>query len=110
MFQKELKGRGLDRDVAIVTDGRFSGGSSGLSIGYLSPEAALGGPLALVHDGDRIEIDLEERKLELCVPQSELEERKSTWSWQFDPSGVPPFLRLFCRNAGSLAEGAVWEC
>ncbi|WP_294478796.1 dihydroxy-acid dehydratase [uncultured Victivallis sp.] len=110
VFQKELKGRGLDRDVAIVTDGRFSGGSSGLSIGYLSPEAALGGPLALVHDGDRIEIDLEERKLELCVPQSELEERKRTWSWQFDPSGVPPFLRLFCRNAGSLAEGAAWEC
>ncbi|HBJ95842.1 MAG TPA: dihydroxy-acid dehydratase, partial [Lentisphaeria bacterium] len=53
-FQKELKGRGLAHDVAIVTDGRFSGGSSGLSIGYLSPEAALGSPVALVQDGDRI--------------------------------------------------------
>lgn len=108
-FQKELKGRGLAHDVAIVTDGRFSGGSSGLSIGYLSPEAALGSPLALVQDGDRIRIDLDERTLDLDVPESELEERRKKWSWKFDPTGIPPFLRLFARNAGSLANGAVWE-
>lgn len=108
-FQKELKGRGLAHDVAIVTDGRFSGGSSGLSIGYLSPEAALGSPLALVQDGDRISIDLDQRKIDLEVSPSELEERRKNWSWKFDPAGVPPFLRLFVKNVGSLANGAIWE-
>ncbi|MCI5797942.1 MAG: dihydroxy-acid dehydratase [Victivallales bacterium] len=108
-FQKELKGRGLAHDVAIVTDGRFSGGSSGLSIGYLSPEASLGSPLALVQDGDRISIDLDQRKIDLEVPSAELEERRKNWSWKFDPAGVPPFLRLFVKNVGSLANGAIWE-
>lgn len=108
-FQKELKGRGLAHDVAIVTDGRFSGGSSGLSIGYLSPEAALGSPLALVQDGDHISIDLDQRKIDLEVPSAELEERRKNWSWKFDPAGVPPFLRLFVKNVGSLANGAIWE-
>ena len=108
-FQKELKGRGLAHDVAIVTDGRFSGGSSGLSIGYLSPEAALGSPLALVRDGDRIEIDLDQRRIDLVVPESELAERRRNWDWKFDPTGVPPYLRLFAKNAGSLANGAIWE-
>lgn len=109
VFQKELKGRGLDKTVAIVTDGRFSGGSSGLSIGYLSPEAALGSPLALAKDGDIIEIDLDKRKLDILVDQQELDQRKSNWTWKFDPTGIPPFLRLFCKNAGSLANGATWE-
>ena len=108
-FQKELKGRGLAHDAAIITDGRFSGGSSGLSIGYLSPEAALGSPLALVQDGDRIEIDLDERRLDLMVSSEELAERRKNWSWKFDPTGVPPYLRLFVKNAGSLANGAIWE-
>lgn len=108
-FQKELKGRGLAHDVAIVTDGRFSGGSSGLSIGYLSPEAALGSPLALVQDGDRISIDLDQRKIDLEVSPAELEERRKNWHWKFDPAGIPPFLRLFVKNVGSLANGAIWE-
>lgn len=109
VFQKELKGRGLAHDVAIVTDGRFSGGSSGLSIGYLSPEAALGSPLALVKNGDLIDIDLEARKLDLLVTDEELDQRRKQWKWQFNPKGIPPFLRLFCKNAGSLANGAIWE-
>lgn len=108
-FQKELKGRGLAHDVAIVTDGRFSGGSSGLSIGYLSPEAALGGPLALVKDGDRIEIDLDSRRIDLLVDDAVLTERRKNWEWEFDPTGIPRFLRLFVKNAGSLANGAIWE-
>ena len=108
-FQKELKGRGLAHDVAIVTDGRFSGGSSGLSIGYLSPEAALGSPVALVQDGDRISIDLDQRKIDLEVSPAELEERRKNWHWKFDPTGIPPFLRLFVKNVGSLANGAIWE-
>ncbi len=109
VFQKELKGRGLADDVAIVTDGRFSGGSSGLSIGYLSPEAALGSPLALVRDGDRIEIDLDQRRIDLLVPEEEVKERKSKWSWEFQEKNYPPFLRLFSKNVGSLANGAIWE-
>ena len=108
-FQKELKGRGLAHDVAIVTDGRFSGGSSGLSIGYLSPEAALGSPLALVRNGDRIEIDLDKRRIDLAVSEAELAERRKAWNWKFDPKGVHPYLRLFAKNAGSLANGAIWE-
>lgn len=109
VFQKELKGRNLAHDVAIVTDGRFSGGSSGLAIGYLSPEAALGSPLALVRDGDRIDIDLDARRLDLAVPEQELAERRKNWQWKFNPEGIPPFLRIFCRNVGSLANGAIWE-
>lgn len=108
-FQKELKGRGLAHGVAIVTDGRFSGGSGGLSIGYLSPEAALGGPLALVNDGDRIEIDLDARRIDLMVDDAVLAERRKNWKWEFDPTGIPRFLRLFVKNAGSLANGAIWE-
>ncbi len=108
-FQKELKGRGLADSVAIVTDGRFSGGSSGLSIGYVSPEAGLGGPLALVQDGDIIDIDLDERKMDLCVSEDELNKRKKNWHWEFPKEKYPPFLRLFSKCVGSLAKGAVWE-
>lgn len=108
-FQKELKGRGLDKSVAIITDGRFSGASSGLSIGYISPEAGLGGPLALVKDGDFIDIDLDARKLDLCVSEAELSERKKNWKWTFPAEKYPPFLRLFSKCVGSLAKGAVWE-
>jgi dihydroxy-acid dehydratase len=108
-FQKELKGRGLDQSVGIVTDGRFSGGTSGLSIGYVSPEAALGGPLALVRDGDRIAIDLDTRTLDLQVADAELAERRRDWHWSFPAAEHPPFLRLFSKCVGSLAKGAVWE-
>ncbi|MBE6414497.1 MAG: dihydroxy-acid dehydratase [Verrucomicrobiaceae bacterium] len=108
-FQKELKGRGLDKSVAIVTDGRFSGASSGLSIGYISPEAGLCGPLALVKDGDMIDIDIDARKLDLCVSPEELAERKKQWNWVFPKEKYPPFLRLFSKCVGSLAKGAVWE-
>ncbi|NLE56341.1 MAG: dihydroxy-acid dehydratase [Lentisphaerae bacterium] len=109
VFQKELKGRGLDKDVAIVTDGRFSGGSSGLSIGYISPEAGLCGPLALVKNGDMIDINLDERRLDLLVGEDEMARRKGEWNWQFPGGDYPPFLRLFSKCAGSLANGAVWE-
>ena len=109
VFQKELLGRGLGKSCAIITDGRYSGATSGLSIGYLSPEAALGSPLALVQDGDSIEIDIEARRIDLQVPAEELARRKAAWSWIPDNAGVPPFLRLFRKNAGSLANGAIWE-
>ncbi|MEU7860340.1 dihydroxy-acid dehydratase [Nonomuraea sp. NPDC049141] len=72
-----LKGRGLGKACALVTDGRFSGGTSGLSIGHASPEAAEGGMIALVEDGDTIEIDIPNRLLELRVPEAELEARRA---------------------------------
>ncbi|WP_026416170.1 dihydroxy-acid dehydratase [Actinomadura oligospora] len=72
-----LKGRGLGKSCALITDGRFSGGTSGLSIGHASPEAAAGGVIALVRDGDRIVIDIPNRVLELDVPEEELEARRA---------------------------------
>ncbi|WP_026341204.1 dihydroxy-acid dehydratase [Actinomadura atramentaria] len=72
-----LKGRGLGKACALITDGRFSGGTSGLSIGHASPEAAGGGVIALVEDGDRIVIDIPERRLDLDVPAAELEARRA---------------------------------
>jgi dihydroxy-acid dehydratase len=72
-----LKGKGLGKACALVTDGRFSGGTSGLSIGHASPEAAEGGTIALVEDGDTIEIDIPNRSLELRVPEAELEARRT---------------------------------
>ena len=71
-----LKGKGLGRACALITDGRFSGGTSGLSIGHISPEAASGGVIALVHEGDTIVIDIPRRELRLDVPDSVLAERR----------------------------------
>ena len=71
-----LKGRGLGKACALVTDGRFSGGTSGLSIGHASPEAAAGGTIALVEDGDRIRIDIPNRSIELLVGDAELDARR----------------------------------
>jgi dihydroxy-acid dehydratase len=70
-----LKGRGLGKACALITDGRFSGGTTGLSIGHASPEAAAGGKLALVEDGDRIVIDIPRRSMELDVPERQLRAR-----------------------------------
>ena len=67
-----LKGKGLGRDCALITDGRFSGGTSGLSICHVAPEAAAGGVIALAQDGDQVEIDIPARSLELAVPDAEL--------------------------------------
>jgi dihydroxy-acid dehydratase len=70
-----LKGRGLGRACALITDGRFSGGTSGLSVCHVAPEAAAGGTIALARDGDRIEIDIPRRELTLAVPEAELRSR-----------------------------------
>ena len=70
-----LVGRGMDESCALITDGRFSGSTRGPCIGYISPEAAAGGPIAAVEEGDEIIIDIPNRKLTLCVPQEEIERR-----------------------------------
>ncbi|HOO38173.1 MAG TPA: dihydroxy-acid dehydratase [Deltaproteobacteria bacterium] len=75
-----IAGLGLDKDVALITDGRFSGGTRGAAIGHCSPEAAQGGAIALVKDGDVIAIDIPERKLDLLVDEAELAQRRKAWS------------------------------
>ena len=106
-FQEMLKGRDeLFSSCAVVTDGRFSGGSSGLSVGYVSPEAALMGPLGLVRDGDEIVIDIPQRTISVAA---DLDARKKDFVWTFDGSKYPRFLNLFVRNVGSMAHGGIWE-
>ncbi len=72
-----LKSKGLDKKCALITDGRFSGGTSGLSIGHVSPEAASGGEIALVKNGDTIEIDIVNRKINVLLTENELNDRKN---------------------------------
>ena len=106
-FQEMLKGRKeLYESCAVITDGRFSGGTSGLSIGYVSPEAALMGPLGLVKDGDIITIDIPNRRIDV---DADLESRKKDFNWKFDGSKYPRFLNLFVKNVGSMAHGGIWE-
>ena len=110
MFQEELKGRPeLYNSCAVITDGRFSGGTSGLSVGYVSPEAALAGPLGLVKDGDTVEIDIPNRRIDVKLDDAELARRKAAFSWTFDESAYPRYLRLFVKNVGSMAHGGIWE-
>ena len=109
-FQEELKGHAeLYNSCAVITDGRFSGGTSGLSVGYVSPEAALAGPLGLVQDGDTIAIDIPNRRIDMQVDDAELARRKAAFSWTFDESAYPRYLRLFVKNVGSMAHGGIWE-
>jgi len=110
MFQEELKGRPeLYNSCAIITDGRFSGGTSGLSVGYVSPEAALAGPLGLVRDGDVVAIDIPNRRIDVKVDDAEMTKRKAAFSWTFDETKYPRFLRLFVKNVGSMAHGGIWK-
>ena len=107
-FQKEVAGMDLYDKVAIITDGRFSGGSSGLSIGYVAPEAAIKGPLAAVRDGDRIFIDVPNRKIHIDLTDEEIADRLSKVDWKLQEEKFKPFLRLFARNVSSTAKGATW--
>ncbi|MGW1077709.1 dihydroxy-acid dehydratase [Streptomyces sp. NPDC002537] len=106
-----LKGRGLGKACALVTDGRFSGGTSGLSIGHASPEAASGGTIALVHDGDRIRIDIPGRSIELLVPDEELAARREALGGTYAPGNrdrkVSAALRAYAAMATSADKGAV---
>ena len=108
-----LKSKGLGKLCALVTDGRFSGGSSGLSIGHVSPEAAEGGTIGLVEDGDRIEIDIPARSIRLAVADEELQRRRETrrklgWSPAGErPRRVTPALRAYAAMTTSAARGAV---
>ncbi|MFB4196700.1 dihydroxy-acid dehydratase [Streptomyces carpaticus] len=106
-----LKGRGLGAKCALITDGRFSGGTSGLSIGHVSPEAASGGTIALVRDGDTISIDIPNRSIELRVPEAELAARREALGGRYAPVDrdrkVSLALRAYAAMATSADKGAV---
>ncbi len=102
-----LKGIGLGPVCALITDGRFSGGSSGLSIGHISPEAAAGGPIGLVEDGDQIEISIPERRITLLVSDAELAERRARRDRQgWAPASRDRQVSQALRVYGSLAQSA----
>jgi dihydroxy-acid dehydratase len=103
-----IAGMGLDKDVALITDGRFSGASRGASIGHVSPEAMAGGPIALVREGDIISIDINGGKLDVKVSDSELDERRKSWKAP-EPKITKGYLGRYARLVTSASTGAVFE-
>ncbi len=103
-----LTGMGKEEAVGLLTDGRFSGGTRGPCVGHISPEAAAGGPLALVQNGDEIAIDLNARTLELLVDDAELQRRKANWKAP-EPKVTTGWLSRYARSVQSAASGAVME-
>ncbi len=101
-----LVGEGLGGEVALITDGRFSGGTHGLMIGHVVPEAALGGPIGLVEEGDEIVIDVDTRRLDLIVDEAELERRRIAWSAPA-PRYTGGVLAKYAALVSSASEGAV---
>ncbi len=101
-----LAGQGLDKQVALITDGRFSGATRGASIGHCSPEAAVGGPIALVREGDRITIDINAYSVKLEVSDAELETRRAAWKAP-EPKVTKGFLARYARMVTSADTGAV---
>ncbi|GAA1561086.1 dihydroxy-acid dehydratase [Kribbella lupini] len=101
-----IKGAGLGKDVLLLTDGRFSGGTTGLCVGHVAPEAVDGGPIAFVRDGDRITLDVRNRTLELHVDAEELASRRDGWSPK-EPAITRGVLGKYVRLVGSASEGAV---
>ena len=100
-----IAGAGLDKEVALITDGRFSGATRGAAIGHVSPEAASGGTIAYVHEGDIISINIPEHKIELLVPDEELERRRSEEKLQLKE--VSGYLKRYRRQVSSADKGAI---
>lgn len=101
-----IKGAGLGKEVMLITDGRFSGGTTGLCIGHVAPESEVGGVIGLVEEGDRIRIDIPARRLEVLVDTSELEQRRARW--KPNPSRYETgALAKYARLVGSESTGAV---
>ena len=103
---KFMYGRGLAKKAALITDGRFSGTNNGCFVGHISPEAAEGGPLAIVCDGDTITIDIDEGVLHLHVSDDEIATRLVSWRAP-EPKFKKGYLALYSRIASSASEGAV---
>jgi dihydroxy-acid dehydratase len=103
-----MKGAGRGADCALVTDGRFSGGTHGFCIGHVAPEAVDGGPIAFVADGDRIVVDVAARTIDLMVDPAELERRKAGWK-RPEPRYTSGVLAKFARLVTGAERGAVTE-
>ena len=101
-----LVGEGLGDEVALITDGRFSGGTHGLMIGHIAPEAALGGPIAAVREGDEIVIDVDRKALDLLVAADEIERRLADWTPR-PPNYTGGVLGKYAALVGSASDGAV---
>ncbi len=103
-----IMGAGLGSDVALMTDGRFSGGSHGFIVGHITPEAQVGGPIGLVQDGDVITIDAETNQINVDVPAEQMQQRRAAWT-------APPFkanrgtLYKYIKNVKSASEGCVTD-
>jgi len=104
----EIAGMGLDKCVALITDGRFSGATRGASIGHVSPEAAEGGPIAFVEEGDQILVDINEGKLELLVDEKTLAERRKNWKKKPSPI-TTGYLARYAKMVTSASTGAVFK-
>jgi dihydroxy-acid dehydratase len=101
-----IKGAGLGKDVLLITDGRFSGGTTGLCIGHIAPESEVGGPIGLVAEGDRVKVDVPARRLDVLVDDAELERRAASWSphpARYETGALAKYARL----VGSASVGAV---
>jgi dihydroxy-acid dehydratase len=103
-----IMGKGLGKDVALITDGRFSGGSHGFVVGHITPEAALGGPLAIVKNGDGITIDAKKRVLTLNVPEEEIKKRLAKWKAPA-PVYTRGVLAKYARAVMTASQGAVTD-
>jgi dihydroxy-acid dehydratase len=101
-----ISGMGLNKEVALITDGRFSGATIGLSLGHISPEAAEGGTIGLVQDGDEIAIDVDKRRIELRVPEAELTRRKAAWK-RPEPKIKTGYLARYASLVTSASTGAI---
>jgi dihydroxy-acid dehydratase len=101
-----LVGQGLGPEVMLITDGRFSGGTRGLMIGHVAPEAMVGGPLALVQEGDPIEVDIDQRRISLLVSDGELERRRALWTAP-QPHYTSGVLAKYARLVQQADDGAV---
>ena len=103
-----IAGMGLDKEVALITDGRFSGATRGASIGHVSPEAALGGPIAFIQEGDMVSIDIPNCKIEMLVDEETLAQRKAAWVCP-EPKIKTGYLARYAKLVGSAAKGAVLD-
>jgi dihydroxy-acid dehydratase len=106
MVTGAIKGAGLGKDVLLLTDGRFSGGTTGLCVGHIAPEATDGGPIALVEEGDTIRLDLGARTLDLLVDDVVLEQRRAGWK-PLEPRYTTGVLGKYAKLVGSAAQGAI---
>jgi dihydroxy-acid dehydratase len=103
-----IAGMGLDKSVALLTDGRFSGGTRGAAIGHISPEAAEGGPIGLVKEGDRITIDIPNKRIDLKVSAQELADRKKNFTPK-EPPIKTGYLARYAKMVTSASTGAIFK-